>query len=474
MKRYQWGIQIAETFVAAVLVEHVGEGFALAKAVKVPLAEGIIDPVTGTCRDTVRLTKTLNGLKHSETIGSPISLVLPEAAYVSRLLRVPPMKPQELAKVIRNELSRYAAYRGADFLFDYTSAPVGIQLAVYTSSIKRDVLTVYRTAVRRAGLSVTLIGDSLQSTVRALAEFSGVDVTHRPCVAVMSHGITRLGIAEHAIEASSTIDMGQSELASDTSVALLASRVKSALSFFEQELSVEPGDLYIAAEEQFPTDKIQELALRINRPVHVMKSQQQENISSVAAGAAVLGLSPKSTHTCNNLLAHVVAQRADRSRTWAAALILAVLANAGLGFAWYSLTTGFATLRQQETITARTLAAIQQETQQLDTLQTQATELTAKLSALPATRALMAGNFTASDLRMLAAAVPEGVLITHAAISGNSVVVDGTATAYTAIGKLLRSWTATKLVQAGAIESVQVDQGYRFHCEFQTTKGGRS
>ena len=75
---------------------------------------------------------------------------------------------------------------------------------------------------------------------------------------------------------------------------------------------------------------------------------------------------------------------------------------------------------------------------------------------------------------MLAAAVPEGVLITHAAISGNSVVVDGTATAYTAIGKLLRSWTATKLVQAGAIESVQVDQGYRFHCEFQTTKGGRS
>jgi Tfp pilus assembly protein PilN len=473
MKRQVWGIQVTETYITAVLVERVGEGFAVAHGVQVPLGEGTIDPDTGALLDVAQLSQTLSSLRHTENIRGPVNLILPEAAYVSRLLRVPPMKPQELAKVIRNELSRYAAYRGTDFLFDYTSTPVGVQLAVYTSSIKRDVLTAYRAAARKAGLSIALVGDSLQGAVHALSTFTNVDVTHRPCIAVMSRSMTRLAIAEQTIEASSTIDMGQSELASDTSVALLASRIKSALAFFEQELSVEPGDLYLSTQEPLPTEQAQELALRLNRPVHIM-TLQQEGASSVAAGTAVLGFSPTRTHACNNLLAHLVAQRADRSRKWIAALALVILANPALGATWHSLTSGFGSIQQQEAITSKTLAAIQQQTQQLDTLQTQATDLTAQLSALANTRSLTAGDFTAADLRLLAGTVPQGVTITHAVISGNTLAVDGVATAYPSIGKLLRSWTATKLVQAGAITSAQVDQGYRFHCDFQTTKGGQS
>ncbi|MGB9667078.1 MAG: hypothetical protein ACPL2N_07175 [Candidatus Cryosericum sp.] len=473
MNRQLWGIQITESSITAVLVERVGEGFAAAHGAQIALAEGIIDPDTGMCRDVARLTQALDNLRQSENIRGPVSLLLPEAAYVSRLLRVPPMKPQELAKVIRNELSRYAAYRGADFLFDYTSTPVGVQLAVYTSSVKRDLLAVYRSAARKARLSVTLIGDSLQAAALALASFTDVDVTHRPCIAVMSRGMTRLAIVEQAIQASSTIDMGLNELASDASAPLLASRIKSALSFFEQELSTEPGDLYLSTEDKLPVDKIQELALRINRPVHVIASQHQENISSTVAGVAVLGFQPRRAHACNNLLAHLVAQQADRSRKWVAALILVILANAALGATWHSLTAGFADLRGQETITAKTLTAIRQETGQLDTLQTQATDLTAQLTALANMRALSAANFTAADLRLLAGAIPSGVSVTRAQMAGNSLSVDGAATTYAAIGQLLRSWTATKLVQAGSVKFAQVDQGYRFHCDFLTTKGGQ-
>lgn len=473
MKRQVWGIQVTETSIAAVLVERVGEGFAVAHSVQIQLAEGVVDPNSGACLDVGQLAGALRTLRRTENIRGPVSLILPEPAYVSRLLRVPPMKPQELTRVIRNELSRYAAYRGTDFLFDYTSTPIGVQLAVYTSSVKRDVLAEYRKVMRRAGLSIALVGDSLQSTARSLAEFTGVDVTHRPCVAVMSRAMTRLGIAEHTIEASSTIDMGQSELDSDVSVALLGSRIKSALSFFEQELSAEPGDLYISAEEQLPAEKVQELALRINRPVHVI-TLQQEGASSVAAGAAVLAFSPASAHACNNLLAHLVAQHAEGGRRWVAALVLVILANAALGLTWHSLTTGFASISRQETATAANLVMLGQQTQELATLQTQATDLTAQLGALANTQALTGSDFTAADFRMLANAIPPGVTITHASIAGGSLIVDGTATTYAAIGKLLRSWTATELVQAGSFKSAQVQGGYHFHCEFRTTKGGQS
>jgi len=450
MKRQLWGIQVTETYITAVLVERVGEGFAVARSAQAPLTEGIVDPGNGACLDVDQLAATLQTLRRTENIRGPLSLILPEAAYVSRLLRVPPMKPQELSKVIRNELSRYAAYRGADFLFDYTATPVGVQLAVYTSSIKREVLAGYRKAARKAGLSVTLVGDSLQSTVRALAEFAAVDVTHRPCIAVMSHSMTRLGIAEHAIEASSTIDMGQSELTSDISVALLGSRIKSAISFFEQELSAEPGDLYVHVEEQLPTEKVQELALRISRPVHLI-TLQQYGASSVAAGAAILSFSPSMDHACNNLLAHVVAQHVEGGRRWVAAVVLFLLANTALGVTWYSLTTGFASISRQETLTAASLTAIGQQTQDLEALQTQATALTAQLGAFANTQALTGGDFTAAEFRTLANAIPSGVTITRASIAGDSLIVDGTATAYAAIGKLLRSWTATKLVQAGTL-----------------------
>jgi Tfp pilus assembly protein PilN len=473
MKRQVWGIQVTETSIAAVLAERVGEGFAVAHSVQIPLAEGVVDPNSGACLDVGQLAGALRTLRLAEKIRGPVSLILPEPAYVSRLLRVPPMKPQELTRVIRNELSRYAAYRGTDFLFDYTSTPIGVQLAVYTSSVKRDVLAEYRKVMRRAGLSIALVGDSLQSTARALAEFTGVDVTHRPCVAVMSRAMTRLGIAEHTIEASSTIDMGQSELASDVSVALLGSRIKSALSFFEQELSAEPGDLYVSAEEQLPAEKVQELALRINRPVHVI-TLQQEGASNVAAGAAVLAFSPTSAHACNNLLAHLVAQHAEGGRRWVAALVLVILANAALGLTWHSLTTGFTSISRQETATAANLVMLGQQTQELATLQTQATDLTAQLGALANTQALTDSDFTAADFRMLANAIPPGVTITHASIASDSLTVDGTATAYAAIGKLLRSWTATELVQAGSFKSAQVQGGYHFHCEFRTTKGGQS
>jgi Tfp pilus assembly protein PilN len=472
MKRQLWGIQVTETFIAAVLVERVGEGFAVARSVQAPLAEGVVDPDTGACLDASQLAGALQALRRAGRIRGPVSLILPEPAYVSRLLRVPPMRPNELTKVIRNELSRYAAYRGADFLFDYTSVPVGVQLAVYTSSIKRDVLAAYRTAVRRAGLSVALVGDSLQSTVRALTEFTEADVTHRPCVAVMSRSTTRLGIAERAVEASSAIDMGQSELASDASVALLSSRIKSALSFFEQELSAEPGDLYISPEEPLSTEKVQELALRINRPVHIITSGQ-DGASSVAAGAAILGFSPANAHECNNLLAHLVAQHAERGRRWVAALVLVVLANAALGLAWTYLTAGVASIQRQEAAATATLTTLRQETQELEALQAQATDLTAKLSALANTQALTGSDFTAADLRALANAIPAGVTIASVSIAGDRLAVDGTATAYAAIGKLLRSWTATDLVQAGTFKSAQAQEGYRFRCEFRTTKGGQ-
>jgi Tfp pilus assembly protein PilN len=473
MKRQVWGIQVTERSVAAVLVERVGEGFAVAHGAQAPLAEGVVDRGTGACLDVDQLAGVLRTLRRAENIQGPVSLILPEAAYVSRLLRVPPMKPQELTKVLRHELSRYAAYRGADFLFDYTSTPVGAQLAVYASSVKRDVLAGYRTAARRAELSVALVSDSLQSTARALAELTGVDVIRRPCVAVMSRAMTRLGVAEHAIEASSTIDMGQAELADDMSLALLGSRIKSALSFFEQELSAEPGDLYVCAEEQLPPEKVQELALRINRPVHTIPSQQ-DDVSSVAAGAAILAFSPAGAHTFNNLLAHLVAQHAEGSRRWVAALVLVVLANAALGGAWRSLTTDFARISRQETATAATLVSLRQLTQGLETLQAQATDLTAQLGAFANTQALTGGDFTAADFRTLANAIPPGVTITHASITDSSFTVDGTATAYAAIGKLLRSWTSTDLVQAGTFRSAQAQGQYSFRCEFRTTKGGRS
>src|SRR5450756_1291690 len=151
MKRQVWGIQVTETSIAAVLVERVGEGFAVAHSVQIPLAEGVVDPNSGACLDVGQLAGALRTLRLAEKIRGPVSLILPEPAYVSRLLRVPPMKPQELTRVIRNELSRYAAYRGTDFLFDYTSTPIGVQLAVYTSSVKRDVLAEYRKVMRRAG-----------------------------------------------------------------------------------------------------------------------------------------------------------------------------------------------------------------------------------------------------------------------------------------------------------------------------------
>lgn len=473
MKRQLWGIQVMETSIAAVLVERVGEGFAVAHSAQAPLAEGVVDPNSGACLDVGQLAGVLETLRRTESIQGPVSLILPEAAYVSRLLRVPPMKPQDLTRVIRSELSRYAAYRGTDFLFDYTSTPVGAQLAVYASSVKRDVLAGYRTAARSAGLSVALVGDSLQSTARALAELTGVDVTHRPCVAVMSRTMTRLGIAERTIEASSTIDMGQAELAGDTSLALLGSRIKSALSFFGQELSAEPGDLYVCAEGQLPAEKVQELALRISRPVHIIASQQH-GASSPAAGAAILAFSPASAHACNNLLAHLVAQHAEGSRRWVAVLVLVVLANAALGVAWHSLTTGYARISRQETATAASLVSLRQLTQGLETLQAQATDLTARLDAFASTQALTGGDFTAADFRTLANAIPPGVTITHASFAGGNLTVDGTATAYAAIGKLLRSWTSTDLVQAGTFRSAQAQEGYRFHCEFRTTKGGQS
>lgn len=472
MKRQLWGIQITGTFIAAALVEHVGEGFAIARGSQVPLDEGVVDPDTGACLDSSRLAATLRKLVRAENIRGPISLILPEAAYVSRLLRVPPMKPQELTKVIRNELSRYATYRESDFLFDYTSTPVGVQLAVYTSSVKRDVLAAYSTAARRARMHVTLIGDSLQSTVRALAAFASVDVTHRPCIAVMSQSLTRLGIAEHAVETSSTIDMGLSEMANDASVALLASRIKSAFSFFEQELSAEPGDLYISAERQLSAEQVQELALRINKPVHAL-TFGQDSVSSVAAGVAILGFDLRGPHMANNLLAHLVAQHAERNRKWIAALILAVLANAALAITWHSLTAGFAGMQRQQAATTTTLASLKQQTQELDTLQVKATDLAAQLSALSNTKALTASDFTAADFRLLANAIPPGITIKHAAINGNSLAVDGIATAYSGIGNLLRSWTSTKLVQAGAITSSQVQEGYLFHCDFQTAKGAQ-
>lgn len=113
-------------------------------------------------------------------------------------------------------------------------------------------------------------------------------------------------------------------------------------------------------------------------------------------------------------------------------------------------------------------------TQELETLQAQATDLTAQLGALANTQALTGSDFTAADFRTLVNAIPSGVTITHASIASSSLTVEGTATAYAAIGKLLRSWTATELVQAGTFKSAQVQQGYRFHCEFRTTKGGQS
>jgi Tfp pilus assembly protein PilN len=106
-------------------------------------------------------------------------------------------------------------------------------------------------------------------------------------------------------------------------------------------------------------------------------------------------------------------------------------------------------------------------------LQAQATDLTAKLSALANTQALTGSDFTAADLRALANAIPAGVTIASVSIAGDRLAVDGTATAYAAIGKLLRSWTATDLVQAGTFKSAQAQEGYRFRCEFRTTKGGQ-
>jgi Tfp pilus assembly protein PilN len=465
-----WGIQITETYLSAVLVEHVDKKFSVFRRVQAQLDEGIIDSNTGTLLDASRFVQTLGNLFRAENIHGSVNLILPETAYVSRMLHVPPMKPQELAKVIRNELSRYAAYRGTDFLFDYTAVPVGVQLAVYTSSIKRDILTAYRTAVRKAGCSVALVGDSLQSAVRALS-FTDLDKTHRPCIAVMSKNMIWLAIADDVIETSSTIDMGQTELENETSVALLASRIKSALAFFEQELSVELGDLFIFTEKQVSDDQGKDLAIRIDRPVHFI-SPGQDGAFGIDVGAAMLF--PSRTHAYNNLLSHVVAQHADHKRKWIAATAFLVLSNAALGITWQPLTTGFARIRQQETITGTALLAIQQETQQFDTLQTQATDLKAKLDAFAKTKTMTANDFSAADLRMLANAVPNNMTIVRFTVTGNSLAIEGTTTTYAAIGQLMRSWTATKLVQAGAVQSVRADNGYHFRCDFQVTKGGQS
>jgi Tfp pilus assembly protein PilN len=96
------------------------------------------------------------------------------------------------------------------------------------------------------------------------------------------------------------------------------------------------------------------------------------------------------------------------------------------------------------------------------------------LEAFANTQALTDSDFTAADFRTLVSAIPPGVTITHASIAGGSLTVDGTATAYAAIGKLLRSWTSTELVQAGTFKSAQAQEGYKFRCEFRTTKGGQS
>lgn len=117
---------------------------------------------------------------------------------------------------------------------------------------------------------------------------------------------------------------------------------------------------------------------------------------------------------------------------------------------------------------------LRQQTQEVETLQAQATDLTAQLGALVNMQALTTSHFTAADFRTLANAIPPGVTITRASIAGGSLTVDGTATTYAAIGKFLRSWTATDLVQAGTFESAQAREGYRFRCEFGTTKRGQS
>jgi Tfp pilus assembly PilM family ATPase len=102
MKRQLWGIQVTETSIAAVLVERVGEGFAIAHSVQTPLAEGIVDHDSGACLDVAQLAGALRSFRRAANIRGSVGLILPGPAYVSRLLRVPPMKPQELTRVIRN------------------------------------------------------------------------------------------------------------------------------------------------------------------------------------------------------------------------------------------------------------------------------------------------------------------------------------------------------------------------------------
>jgi hypothetical protein len=161
------GIDVTATRVSMVMLRPTPAGGAVSDAVSVAVPPGVI--VDGRIADPKALARVLKGVKRLRMRNGSISLSLPMAGTLTRILPLTEQDPQRISQFVREELKQYAVLSGRETVSDFrvlAPARQDARGAVLVAAADQENVASLATAAQLAGLQIDVIEPAAVACVR--------------------------------------------------------------------------------------------------------------------------------------------------------------------------------------------------------------------------------------------------------------------------------------------------------------------
>ncbi len=205
------GMDISDRAIKFLKFTTARRGVAIETWGEFPLPEGAL--VKGEIQNRDGLVASLAAWRRKSAAGAGSLIVasLPEEKSFLRTVKLPRVKPEEVANAIRWEIEENIPLPSNELIYDYEiiapSSPPADHLDAMLTAFPKAIVESYLDAFRRAGLQLAALELESQAIVRAVTP----DLADRRTRVIIEMGKSRSGIivwAGGAITFTATIDLG--------------------------------------------------------------------------------------------------------------------------------------------------------------------------------------------------------------------------------------------------------------------------
>ncbi len=195
------GIEITESHINVATVRRKGQGIALERWGSAELPDATVQD--GLIIERKRFAAALRRLLKESGIRARSAVVSISAVPVmTRLIRLPPMEPEEMREAIAAEVGKYVAFAGEETVFDFLPLEVTPEAEemqdVLVSVTTKEIASACAEAVGAARLEVRALETSFLASLRAAYAGPGLEAEAASIFARIGTTATDVSIVEEA------------------------------------------------------------------------------------------------------------------------------------------------------------------------------------------------------------------------------------------------------------------------------------